>query len=106
MLLTVSWRPLGLPPSLLGGILLAAGIFVFAHYRWRVRQERGGAPRRPPGFARALVATRRLRLTRKAPYLRVETTDEQWTLMGIDAELYWAFALFTAGIGALLGAVQ
>jgi hypothetical protein len=104
MLLSVDWRPLGLSPALLGAILVLAAIALLAHHRSRVRQDGGGALGRNRGLMRALVGTRRLRLTRQAPYVQVETTDEQWKIMGTDAELYWALALFTAGIGAFLGA--
>ena len=102
MLLAVNWRPLGLPPAVLGGILVIAGLALFVHYNARVRRKRAGTPPRPHRFARALFATRRLRLAKKPPFLRMETTDEQWTIMGTDAELYWAIALFTAGVGSLL----
>jgi hypothetical protein len=105
MLLSVDWRPLGLPPTLLGAILVLAGVALLAHYRSRVRQQGGSPSGRPKGLVRALVATRRLRPTTKAPYLRVETTDEEWTIMGTDAELYCALALLTGGLGAFLAAV-
>lgn len=103
MSLGATLHPLGIPPLLLGGILIAAGLVLLAHFVWRIRGHQTGRPRsRSQRLAEALVAPRRLRVTSKAPFLRFERTGERWTIAAIDAELYWAAALIIAGIGALL----
>jgi hypothetical protein len=106
MTLAATWMPLGIPSTLLGVILLAVGFGLFAHYALRSRglgedREQSTAGR----IFESLVAPRRLRVSSKPPFVLLERTGERWTVMEVDAELYWAAALTVGGIGALLASL-
>ncbi len=106
MAVAVTWTPLGIPSALLGAVLLAAGFGLFGHYFRRGRGMSTGSTSTGRGrILEALVTPRRLRVMSKPPFVLLQRTGERWTVMEVDAELYWAAAFTVCGLGALLASV-